>query len=151
MTRGTKPTPTHLKLIRGNPGKRKINKREPKPKSGMPPAPSELDARGKKEWARINKSLDGLGLLTSADAAVLALYCAAYSAWCAAQKELKAGHVVKAGNGTPIPSPWLVISNRSADQIVKFGAELGLTPSARSRLQVPDIGGGDESGWDALD
>ncbi len=28
---GPRPTPTYLKLLRGNPGKRKLNKREPQP------------------------------------------------------------------------------------------------------------------------
>ena len=150
MPKGRKPKPTALKLVANNPGKRKINKREPKPK-GAPAAPAELDARGKREWVRITKSLDGLGLLTGADTAILALYCASYSTWCQAQGKLKKGRTVKAGNGTEIPSPWLAISNRAHDQIVKVGAELGLTPSARARLQVPsgDDSGGD--GWDALD
>jgi len=31
--RGPKPTPTHLKLVTGNPGKRRLNQAEPKPEA----------------------------------------------------------------------------------------------------------------------
>jgi P27 family predicted phage terminase small subunit len=109
-----------LKLVRNNPDKRKINKREPKPKGG-PVAPAELDARGKREWKRITK----------------ALYCAAFSTWRKAQKEIKkGGRVVKAANKTPIPSPWLAVANKDLDQIIKFDGELELTLSARTRAHI---------------
>jgi hypothetical protein len=37
------PVPTHLKIIRGNPGKRKINKNEPKPVGDLKDAPAHFD------------------------------------------------------------------------------------------------------------
>ena len=39
--RGRKPTPTHLKLVRGNPGKRPLNASEPKPQLTLPSPPAE--------------------------------------------------------------------------------------------------------------
>jgi P27 family predicted phage terminase small subunit len=153
LTKGRKRKPTALKLVANNPGKRPLNKREPKPKGG-PIAPAELNARAKREWNRICKALDGLGLLTGADTAILALYCAAYATWCQAQRELNkkgAGPVIKAANKTLIPSPWLAVSNRAHDQIVKVGAELGLTPSARARLQVPPADDPGADDWSDLD
>ncbi|MGQ7169689.1 phage terminase small subunit P27 family, partial [Escherichia sp. R-CC3] len=36
---GPPKTPTHLRLVRGNPSKRPINENEPKPAAGVPPTP----------------------------------------------------------------------------------------------------------------
>ena len=40
--RGPRPQPTQLRLVRGNPGKRAINKLEPKPDGGIPAKPAWL-------------------------------------------------------------------------------------------------------------
>ena len=48
--RGRRPKPTHLKLITGNPGKRAINLREPKPVPKMPEPPTALSAEARQEW-----------------------------------------------------------------------------------------------------
>ena len=37
-TRGRKPTPTAIKVLEGNPGKRPLNDREPKPAKKAPAA-----------------------------------------------------------------------------------------------------------------
>ena len=66
---GRKPKPTRLKLITGNPGKRRLNEREPKPKAVVPRCPVELCDAAKKEWRRIGKQLAVLGLLTEIDRA----------------------------------------------------------------------------------
>ncbi len=48
---GPPKTPTHLRLVKGNPSKRAINKNEPKPPSGVPPTPKYFDKQGK-YWFR---------------------------------------------------------------------------------------------------
>ena len=52
--RGRKPVPTALKILRGNPGKRAINREEPAPGS-LPSEPPEelLDDVCRGEWARV--------------------------------------------------------------------------------------------------
>lgn len=44
---GPPKTPTHLRLVRGNPSKRPINKNEPQPPKGVPPVPRHFDKQGK--------------------------------------------------------------------------------------------------------
>ena len=39
---GRKPKPTAVKKLEGNPGKRKLNKKEPVPAKGMPECPDWL-------------------------------------------------------------------------------------------------------------
>ena len=47
---GRKSKPTALKKLEGNPGKRKLNTKEPVPGKGMPDCPKWLLPEAKKEW-----------------------------------------------------------------------------------------------------
>lgn len=86
---GRKPKPTKLKVLQGNPGKRKLPKNEPKPDPVIPDCPSHLDAIAKKEWKRFAKVLDKLGLLTEIDGSAFAAYCDQYSRWVKINHDLK--------------------------------------------------------------
>lgn len=140
---GRKPKPTSAKELAGNPGKRKLNRSEPKP-SGIPTCPSCLDSAAKREWTRISRELIAVGLLTAVDRAMLASYCDAYSRWSEATAELnelrrtkgKSVLVVGTKTGYPMQNPLIGIINTAADQMRKFGAELGLSPSSRTRLSA---------------
>ena len=50
---GRKPKPTAIKKLEGNPGKRKLNTKEPIPVKGMPTCPEWLLPEAKKEWDRL--------------------------------------------------------------------------------------------------
>lgn len=50
---GPPKTPTHLRLVRGNPSKRAINKNEPEPPKGVPPTPKHFDKQGKYWFKRM--------------------------------------------------------------------------------------------------
>ncbi len=135
--RGRKPKPTRLKIIDGNPGKRPIRGEEPQPPKGQPSCPAHLSPTAKAEWKRLARSLTGIGLLTQADRAALAAYCQSYGRWVEAERELVETPVLlKTPAGYVQPSPWLAISSKQLELMAKFMAELGLTPSSRSRLAV---------------
>lgn len=61
-TRGRKPTPTAIKELEGNPGKRKLNENEPKPERKAPACPKWLDKDARKEWHRLAKKMEALGI-----------------------------------------------------------------------------------------
>ena len=137
--RGRKPKPTKLKLLEGNPGKRPIG-REPQPPSSLPSCPAHLSPSAKTEWKRLAKTLNRIGVLTQVDRSALAAYCQAYGRWVEAEKKLKETPVLlKTPAGYVQQSPWLSISNKQMELMAKYMGELGLTPSARTRLaiQVP--------------
>ncbi|SPO68124.1 protein of unknown function [Pseudomonas sp. JV241A] len=75
---GRRPTPTELKLVRGNPGKRPINKNEPKPAKRIPSAPGHLSSEGQVAWGRLTVLLDRMGVLTEADGFALERLCDCY-------------------------------------------------------------------------
>lgn len=50
-TRGRKPTPTAIKELEGNPGKRPLNTKEPKPVKKAPSCPKWLEPEAKRSGA----------------------------------------------------------------------------------------------------
>ena len=144
---GRKPTPTHLKLLRGNPGKRPLNHDEPTPKTAIPKCPQHLDETARKEWTRISKHLAALGLVSEIDRAALAAFCVAWSRWVEAEEKLKTHGILvksKSPNGFPIPSPFLAIANKAMKQMVDLATEFGMTPSSRTRTRTQRDPGDDE-------
>ena len=57
---GRKPKPTAVKKLEGNPGKRKLNTKEPVPAKGMPDCPEWLLPEAKKEWERLADLMTGV-------------------------------------------------------------------------------------------
>jgi len=136
---GPKPRPTALKKLQGNPGKRALPANEPKPKTSKsaPRAPSYLSKPAQKEWRRISKELHTLGLLTKVDIPALAAYCQCFATWVDANEKIqKHGVLIKAQSGFPMQSPYLAIANKAMVEMRKWLVEFGMTPSARSRVEV---------------
>ncbi len=129
-----------MKVLSGNPGKRPINQDEPKPRPIAPKCPSWLDKEAKREWKRVAPELERLGLLTVVDGAALAAYCQAYARWKQAEELIKReGMTVTTDSGYMMPHPAVKIAEKAQQLIKSFCAEFGLTPSSRSRMQVPGV------------
>lgn len=148
MTAGRKPTPTALKLVKGNPGKRALPKAEAVVALSEPTPPAFLCDDAKVEWGRVCSALYSAGLMTELDRAALAAYCAAYGRWAqaerainrmAAKDELNAALMIKTTSGNAIQNPLVGIANKAKADMVRYAAEFGMTPSARSRVTAtPD-------------
>lgn len=134
-TRGRKPTPTAIKMLEGNPGRRALNKDEPKPAKKAPRCPSWLEDEAKKEWKRMGKILEQMGLLTDMDMAAFAGYCQAFARWKEAEEFLtQHGSIVRTPNGYLQQVPQVTIAQSNLKIVLKFCEQFGLTPSARSRI-----------------
>jgi P27 family predicted phage terminase small subunit len=135
--RGRKPTPTRLKVLTGNPGKRAFNDEEPRPEPSIPDCPPELSAAAQREWQRLVGELAKLRVLTNLDRAALAAYCGAYALWAEATEAIgKYGVMVKSPTGFPIQSPYVSIANRQAEIMMRISSEFGFTPASRGRISV---------------
>ena len=140
--RGRKPKPSAIRLLEGNPGKRAINQREPKPDKKAPPCPKWLDPEAKKEWRRLSKKLEQLGILTEADMSVFASYCQAYARWKAAEEIISShGFISKTPSGYLQAIPHVAIAKEYARIMNRCAEQFGLTPSSRSRLIAGETGG----------
>ena len=141
---GRKPIPTKLKLLKGNPGKQKLNKREPQPKLGIPAKPKWLLPAAAKEWDLVVPTLEQLGLLAVVDGPCLAGYCQSYARYIEAQQFLdkygssydvldKLGALSHVGQ-----YPQVTIAKNEAHAMRMFASEFGFTPASRSRIEIPD-------------
>lgn len=144
---GPPPKPTRLKILQGNLGKRPLNDREPKPAplTELPEPPAYLDAIAKEEWTKILTVLLRMRILTDADLDLVALYCDCFSKWREANDFLNkrgAYFPVLDESGKRIRAlqefPHTHIAKGYATLMMQIGDRLGLNPSARSRVVVPD-------------
>ena len=134
-TRGRKPTPTAIKELEGNPGKRELNKKEPKPAKKAPACPKWLAAEAKKEWRRLAKTMEAMGVLTEVDMAAFAGYCQAYARWKEAEERITdRGLVIRTPSGYPQQVPYISIAQQYLRLMNQFAEQFGLTPAARSRI-----------------
>lgn len=132
--RGRKPLPTELKLLQGTARKGRMNKREPKP-TGPVTCPDWLSIAAKAEWRRIAPVLVRARIVTAADRATLAVYCQQWGRAVAAEQEVALlGDIVKSPSGYPIVNPHLGVANKAVLLMLKYAVELGITPSARTRV-----------------
>ena len=139
--RGPKPTPTKLKLLRGNPGKRPLPKNEPQPKRGLGDCPPHLTGKAAKAGEEFSAELEAVGVGTSLDACALELLCTSNQLYReAAEQVAKHGPCwIRAGNnGLPAVqySPYAAVMERERKNIGRSLAEFGLTPSSRSQVSV---------------
>jgi P27 family predicted phage terminase small subunit len=136
-TRGRKPKPTALKVLEGNPGKRPLNDKEPQPEKKAPRCPSWLEPEAKKEWKRMAKTLEAIGVLTQVDKAAFAGYCQAYARWKEAEEFLsKHGTIFKTPSGYIQQVPQVSIAQTYLKVMKDFCSEFGLTPASRTRIRV---------------
>ena len=127
MKRGRKQTPTALKLLKGNPGKRPINGDEPMPAplETLDP-PVWLDPVAAEIWADLAPRVHALGLLTHVDSVRFGMLCTHIARWrrhCVADPD--AADHTRAG-----------LLRREAEIVARLAACFGLDPASRAGLRV---------------
>lgn len=133
---GRKRTPTVLKLLRGNPGKRPINHDEPVIEGDLPAPPDWMTPLQQDIWTKAQADAPK-NLLKSLDYSVFTAWVVA----CAAHQEAtikvaETGLVVKGKTGAPQKNPFLAIADRQALIMIRTAAEMGFTPVSRSKVKV---------------
>jgi len=162
-SRGPQPLPSNVHHLRGNPSKKSAADLldEFRPEVDIPNCPAWCWKEAKKEWRRITPELERYGLISLVDRAALTLYCQAWAEYVwhkerlsadqkrAEAKRLEAeaagqewtggdGIMVPTANGNLIYSHHWVCARRAEDQVNKFLAAFGMSPSARSRVATSD-------------
>jgi len=118
------------------------------PDTGLPEPPSILCDLAKQEWEERGPGLARMGILTQVDVAIYAAYCQSYADYCRAREgirllieglpkgETSRAFLTRGTLGTDIKNPLFRIARESAQDMIRFAGELGLTPAARARLEV---------------
>lgn len=148
MTAGRKPRPTALKIISGNPGKRKLPDNELVFKCVKPIPPAFLSDEALQEWNEKVDILLASGVLTQVDNTLFAAYCDSFGIWAFATNELKKLRgddaisclLHETRDGNLIQQPLLGIANKAKADMVKYATEFGMGASARARISTAPQG-----------
>jgi P27 family predicted phage terminase small subunit len=145
---GRPPIPTHLKVIRGNPGKRPLNKQEPKPAGNLKEPPQHFDDELRAVWEYAIEN-SPVGLLKKIDSSVLETWCTAHVLHRRALAEVrKFGMLVKPPKSdVPVQSPYLPIVNKQALIMMRAIDHLGFSPASRTRIMMGDVPLSTSGGW----
>ena len=135
---GRRKHPTALTLLRGNPGRRRINPDEPQPPAvdaafDVPPAELAGNARAEAEWRRLAPLLRDCGLVSQADRSSLTALCLEWSTYLQAQVHLRRSRLVKTKSTIKV-SPYVILADRALAHCARLWSELGMTPSGRARV-----------------
>lgn len=135
MARGRRPKPAAAKKAAGNPGKRKLNEREPKFSVGTS-CPGWMPPDAKAEWKRVYPELTNSKVLTKVDRATLVSYCLAWADVKTLTEFLNTQKRMVVRTGTTVkPLPEIAIRQAAITTMMQAADRLGMTPSARSRIQ----------------
>lgn len=130
--------PTALKILHGdfvkNPQRK--NPLEPQVESAIPKCPKSITGEAKKEWTRITKELHSIGVITQVDRAALEQYVAIWAEWLACKELVEEEGRILASESGQYEHPANRMVCRYADQIHKYLVQFGLTPAARTRVNV---------------
>jgi P27 family predicted phage terminase small subunit len=141
--RGRKATPTALKVLRGNPGRRPINLEEPQPDALDDACPVEIsDEAARREWERAIVPAIRIGQITAADRTLAVAHCELWATWQSQLAEaIKHPHVISAGKHRyPLPNPARVMANRTLLILTQVDEKLGFSPTSRGKVQVKGPG-----------
>ena len=140
--KGRKPKPTNLKILEGNPGRRPLNKNEPKPPVVYPKPPSYLDPVAKKCWKKMGEVLARHGLLTELDTMTFELLCSTFSKYTSARRrideKMRKGEDLTYLNehGEVRRDPNIITEENAKKELMRLLPEFGMTPSSRSRIKI---------------
>jgi P27 family predicted phage terminase small subunit len=143
---GRRPKPTALKVLQGNPGKRKLNHSEPTTRRGAPDRPLFLTQSAIAAWDHIVPLLLEMNVLTTSDGFALTNLCMAFARWQEAEEAITrhgvvyehpivdkhteeiVGYVIKKN---PACTVAMACQKEMRAQLSAFG----LDPSSRSRIK----------------
>lgn len=135
--RGRKPKPTYLRVLDGNAGRRPTNGDEPQPVGALEecPPPEELSDEQKAVWRKAIANAPP-GLLRKLDWGVFEQWVVHHANFLDASRRVaKSGQLIKKGEGWDW-NPYMSIMNKQSALALKCAAELGFTPSSRSRVKI---------------
>lgn len=138
-----KPLATAEKKLRGNPGKRKLNDHEADPTklTVLPEPPTFLGEHAIKCWNVNGPLLIELGLLTNADLELFGTFCQAVHIMIVSSEDINKNGMTIMGSRGRTRNPALATFASATQTIRSLASEFGMTPSSRSRIQVPDPDG----------
>jgi len=137
MARGRKPLPTATKELRGNPGRRPLNDREPKGQPLSERVPRNLSPLASYFWKKYIVALIRMGVATEIDEPALILMA---EHWSLAKQALTLiaadGLETEDEKGLKRKHPLLQVWRDNSAAFKGYAAEFGMTASSRSKVRI---------------
>lgn len=138
MKPGPPRKPHQLKVLEGTDRSDRMPRNPPSPEPAVPSCPTWLGREATRLWKRLAPELAALGLLTKADRATFAAYCQAYHDWWDLEKrKADAPPTFTTDSGYVQKHPVWAMATDARERVVKLGREFGMTPAARSGIELP--------------
>lgn len=142
MSVGRKRKPAEIHLLEGTRANYKDDD-APKFDSDYPARPPHLKDVARQEWDRLKGILEPLGMVTKADRAMLVALVEAWAIYREMDRLIKVHGVTyttktKSGDDMVRPRPEVAMRDQALKNIKSFSTEFGLTPSARTRVSIPN-------------
>jgi P27 family predicted phage terminase small subunit len=143
---GRRPKPTALKVLRGNPGQRRLNAAEPRPPAGEIVRPETLSTGAVVVWDELAPICMAMKTLTPADVVPFATLCELQSTMrqTSAAKDGRRLFSLEAQDSEDRDSPMVIVidatlklERETATSLRPYYEYFGLTPSSRARISVP--------------
>ena len=145
--KGRPPKPTRLKVMAGTDQPCRImpNEMEVSRLLNIPEPPMQLNELGLREWDNITAELYGKQMLHLVDLPLVAAYCNEMALYIESEKILLLGRIDEFYNDEGVlikrtAKPEQKIAKDALAAALKLAAQFGLTPSARTRISMPQQG-----------
>ena len=139
MPKGRPAKPTKLHILEGTfRSDRHGDGVEPEPLPGPAKCPKHLSKDAKRVWKELVRVMDGAGVLTQADQWIMARFCSsAVRLWkYEAQLDQFSPASTTDAEASLVTKRLYVIIHGETDTLKALAAQLGLSPVARSQLQI---------------
>jgi P27 family predicted phage terminase small subunit len=123
--------------LRGNPGHRQSHQHATlEPLERLPRSPRYLSPTAKREWNLAGQQLVDARLLTRADLSTLEQYARLIAIVRDAESEMAGRLTVKSKRSAPRPHPNLRTICQASVLVLRYAAELGLSPKSRGGIEA---------------
>ena len=137
MKGGHNKKPLRLHALEGTGRPSRQNGNYPRPRPTAPSCPTWLAPEARREWRRVARELEKLGLLTLMDRAAFSCYCQSWADFRAYSEIIaKEGSVIEGHRGVQRKHPLLPALHQAMDAVRVWAQEFGMTPLSRTRLSV---------------
>lgn len=154
-TRGPKPKPLHLKLLKGEQECR-VNRDEPLPTEGDVLAPAGMTSDAREVWDELAPDLIDKGCLTPWDVYTFEAFCEAVAQYRECRRLLNESTSVtgkyteRGAAGGVIKSPYHQMMRDCVETMAKIGGRFGFTPGDRANLTIDKNDTGPKQGAERL-
>ena len=133
--RGRRPSPPHLRIVKGTERAGRTATPVPRASGGQPVAPAHLTPSQRALWNEALKNA-APGQLRASDSGVLAAWCVHTDLGRIARQMLGTELVIESPTGVLKQHPCLSIINQQAALAMRAADALGFSPASRPRLNL---------------